>query len=88
MKTNLNLTPEQEEAAQSINLKYANLNEELKNNNQSRLQKAKTLKANDQAKDKELKELLNDEQFKAYLSKKDEVKEKLREEAKTRRGGS
>jgi hypothetical protein len=88
MKTNLNLTPEQEESAQAINLKYANLNEELKSNNQSRLQKAKTLKANDQAKDKELKDLLNDEQFKAYLSKKDEVKEKFREEAKARRGGS
>lgn len=85
MKSNLQLTPEQEEPVQSLNLKYANLNEELRGNSLSRLQKAKKLKANDQAKDKELKTVLNDEQYTLYQSKKDEIRQKFKEEAQERR---
>lgn len=85
MKSNLQLTPEQEALVQSVNLKYANLNEQLRGNSLSRLQKAKKLKANDQAKDKELKAILTDEQFELYQSKKDEVRQKFKEEAQERR---
>lgn len=85
MKDNLQLTPEQEEPIQSVNLKYANLNEELRSNSLSRLQKAKKLKANDQAKDKELKAILTDEQYTLYQSKKDEIRQKFKEEAQERR---
>lgn len=85
MKSNLQLKPEQEEPTQSVNLKYANLNEELRGNNLSRLQKAKKLKANDKAKDKELKDILTEEQFKLYQAKKDEIRQKFKEEAQERR---
>ncbi|HEX5168038.1 MAG TPA: hypothetical protein VFW11_02610 [Cyclobacteriaceae bacterium] len=86
MKTNLQLMPDQEGTIQSINLKYANLNEGLRTSSKSRMQKFKALKSNDQAKDDELKVVLTDEQFKIYESRKEELKEKFKEEARERRG--
>ena len=88
MKTNLQLTPDQEGSIQAINLKYANQNEELRNSGKSRMQKLNTLKSNDKAKDKELKAILTEDQFKTYESRKEEVREKFKEEAKARRGSS
>ena len=46
----------------------------------------KTLKENDQAKDAELKQVLTGSQHKTYLEKKDEIKEKLKEKAKAKKG--
>jgi len=82
MKRNLSLTEDQVASVQEINLRYARKNEELRDDSSSRLQKAKKLKSNDEAKDKELKTLLSDEQFKTYQLKKDEIREELKEQAK------
>lgn len=88
MKTNLQLTPDQEGPVSAINLKYADLNEELRGSTKTRMQKLKTIKANDQGKDKELQGVLTPEQFKTYESKKEEIKKKFKEEAQERRGQS
>jgi hypothetical protein len=85
MKTNLQLTAEQVGPVTDLNLKYANLNEKLRNSTSTRMQKAKTLKANEQDRDSELKAVLSAEQFKLYESKKKEMKEKFNEEAQSRR---
>ncbi|HEY3405619.1 MAG TPA: hypothetical protein VGK59_19685 [Ohtaekwangia sp.] len=86
MKTNLQLTPEQEGPVQTINLKYANLNEGLKTSSKARMAKAKELKTNNESKKKELKEILTPEQFKMYEAKEAELKEKFKEEAQKRKG--
>jgi len=86
MKTNLQLTPEQAEPVQALNLKYANLNEGLRTSTQTRGAKLKTLKANNDAKEKELKGILTEDQFKIYKAKEAEIKEKFKEEAQKRKG--
>lgn len=85
MKTNLALTADQEPKVQDINLKYAGKLDELQKSTQPRREKMKTLKENDASKDAELKQVLTDEQFKTYQAKKDELKEKVKQKAKTRR---
>lgn len=82
MKTNLQLTADQEPKVQDINLKYANKVDELKNNSAGRRQKMKMLKDDDAAKDAELKAVLTDSQFQTYLTKKDEIKKKMKQKAK------
>ena len=86
MKTNLQLTADQEGPVHAINLKYAKENESLRTSTQSRGAKLKTLKANNEAKKKELKNILTAEQFKTYEAKEEELKEKFKEEAQKRRG--
>jgi len=85
MKTNLQLTPEQEGPVKDINVKHANLNEGLRTSTKTSLEKAKTVKANEALRDKELKKVLTPEQFKVYESKKQEMKKKFKEEAQSRR---
>ena len=85
MKNNLQLTPEQEKPVQEINLKYANKTEELRNSDESRSQKFKKLKDFNEAKDKELKLLFTEEQFKTYQAKKEEVKEEFKAKAKEKK---
>ena len=87
MKTNLQLTDDQVPKVQDINMKYANKMEELKNNAAGKRQKLLTLKDNDKAKDAELKQVFTDSQYKIYLTKKDELKKKLKEEMKERKAG-
>ena len=87
MKTNLQLTEEQVPKVQEINLKYANKNEDLKNSKLARKQKLQTLKLNEEGRDAELKQLLTDSQYKTYTTKKHEVKEKMKEGAKSKRSG-
>jgi len=85
MKTNLQLTPEQEGPVQTVNLKYANLNEGLKTSSKARMAKAKELKSNNESKKKELKKILTPEQFKMYEAKEAELREKFKEEAQKRK---
>ncbi|HSD14980.1 MAG TPA: hypothetical protein VLB74_10060 [Flavobacterium sp.] len=74
MKDNLNLTPEQIPLVQELNLKYAKMNEELKNMAGPRKNKMEKLKSNDIAKENELKNILTPDQYKLYESKKRELK--------------
>jgi hypothetical protein len=83
MKTNLNLTEVQLPAVQSINLKYAKMNDEVKNK-QDRKEKMDAVKSNEQAKEVELSKVLTKDQMKIYRNKKEEMKKALREEMNAR----
>ena len=87
MKTNLQLTDDQVSKVQDINMKYANKMEELKNSAAAKRQKLLTLKENDAAKDAELKQVFTDSQYKTYMTKKEELKKKLKQELKERKAG-
>jgi hypothetical protein len=85
MKTNLKLEDNQALQVQGINIKYANKTEQLKNSNLSRQQKLQVLKADDEAKDKELRMVMTEQQFNTYLAKKDEVKKQMKMNLKAKK---
>jgi len=85
MRINLNLTDEQLPTVRDINLKYAKKMDELKNNSLPKSEKMKQITDNDKAKDGELKNVLTASQFQTYLSKKQEIKKKFKENLKQRR---
>src|SRR5438105_4563824 len=78
MKTNLKLEDNQALQVQGINIKYANKTEQLQNSTLSKQQKLQALKADDAARDKELKMVMTEQQFNTYLAKKDEVKKQMK----------
>ena len=82
MKTNLNLSEDQVGQANEINLKYARRNMDLKKSSLNKKQKLQMLKSNEDAKEKELKNILSADQYKTWLVKKEEVKEQLKENYK------
>jgi hypothetical protein len=85
MKTNLQLTAEQEKPVQEINLKCAIKTEELRNTDEPRKEKFKKLKGYNEEKDQELKKLFTGEQFNLYQAKKEEVKEEFKAKAKEKK---
>ena len=87
MKTNLQLTGDQVPKVHDINMKYANKMEELKNSAAGKRQKLLTLKENDVDKDAELKQVFTDSQYKTYMTKKEELKKKAKEELNARKSG-
>lgn len=80
MKSELNLTPDQEPVVQNINLKYAIQNESLKTSGGGKMAKYKKYKSGQEAKEAELKQVLTQEQFNVYLDKKDDLQEKMKDE--------
>jgi hypothetical protein len=84
MRINLNLTDEQLPAVRDINLKYAKKMDALKTNSLPKSEKMKQITDNDKAKDQELKDVLTNMQFQTYLSKKQEIKKKFKENLKQR----
>ena len=84
MRINLNLTDEQLPTVRDINLKYAKKMDALKTNSLPKSEKMKQIEDNDKAKDKELKDLLTSSQSQTYLSKKQEIKKKFKENLKQR----
>jgi len=84
MRINLNLTDEQLPAVRDINLNYAKKMDALKTNSLPKSEKMKQITDNDKAKDKELKDILTDSQFQTYLSKKEQIKKKFKENLKQR----
>ena len=66
-------------SVQTINLKYANKMEILKNNRDSRYAKIQEFKSLSDQKDKELKTVFTPEQYNLYLQKKDELKDYMRQ---------
>jgi len=85
MRINLNLTDEQLPTVRDINLKYAKKMDALKTNSLPKSEKMREITANDKTKDNELKDVLTNTQFQAYLSKKQEIKKKFKENLKQRR---
>jgi len=85
MKTNLQLNDEQVKQAQTINLKYANKNQELQTGSMSRKEKMQILKENDKAKDAELKNLFTADQYKNYRAKKEEIRKQMKEKMREKK---
>ena len=82
MKTNLKLTDDQVQKVKDINVKYANMLDQLDASDATKDQKIQTWKTNDAAKDAEMKGVLTDDQYKTYLSKKAEIKKKFKQALK------
>ena len=85
MRINLNLTDEQLPTVRDINLKYAKKMDALQTNLLPKSEKIREITDNDKAKDEELKNVLTSSQFQTYLSKKQEIKKKFKENLKQRR---
>ena len=85
MRINLSLTDEQLPTVREINLKYAKKMDALQTNLLPKSEKIREITDNDKAKDEELKSVLTSSQFQAYLSKKQEIKKKFKENLKQRR---
>ncbi len=85
MKTELTLTDDQYKQVYDINLKYAQKNQEAVGGEGTRMQKAKTLRSGNSAKNEELKAVLNSEQFEKYSALQKEKKANAREALKKRK---
>jgi len=85
MRINLSSTGEQLPIVHDINLKYAKKMDALQTNLLPKSEKIREITDNDKAKDEELKSVLTSSQFQAYLSKKQEIKKKFKENLKQRR---
>ena len=79
MKTNLNLNANQVSKVQEVNMKYAFRMDSLKKSINEIPDRSVGIKSEDDAKDAELKAILTDQQFKTYLEKKKEIKEKYKD---------
>ena len=77
MKDNLQLYNNQVDPIQAINLKYAYKMQELLRSSMTKMQKKRALRADGDARDRELKTNLTAEQFQAWLVKKEDAKKDL-----------
>ncbi|MBS1665206.1 MAG: hypothetical protein JST68_29440 [Bacteroidetes bacterium] len=84
MKTRLSLTDDQSPQVQSINLKYAEKNEEIFKGSQGKFAKFRALQSSQKSKNKEMKAILDKDQYKKYEEMVEEMKEKTREQYKNR----
>jgi len=78
MKTRLTLTDDQVPQVQAINLKYAQKNQEIWTEGGGRFAKFRALKSSQKDKDKELKAVLDKDQYKKYEEMREEAREKAR----------
>ena len=79
MKEVLKLSPEQEPTVADINLKYAKQIQSLMETGGRNLKTMRDAKAIMNSKDKEMKEVLNKEQYKQYEDLRDEMRNAMRE---------
>jgi hypothetical protein len=79
MKSELQLTEDQEAPVYDINLKYAKKGDEIKQSSGRKIDKFKKVKAYGQEKDEELKSVFTEDQYALYLDKKKEIKENVKE---------
>ncbi|HEX2968827.1 MAG TPA: hypothetical protein VHO46_06945 [Bacteroidales bacterium] len=63
----------------NINLKYSMKTQSVMNSNGSRIQKYRHFKDSSDAKDDELKKIFNKEQYKLYIQKKEQMKQKMKQ---------
>jgi Spy/CpxP family protein refolding chaperone len=85
MKESLALTSEQETKIHDLNLTYAKKMQDTYNTPDRKLQKLKKMKGISTEKDREIKEVLNPEQYATYQKNKEEMKEKIRARVQERR---
>jgi len=79
MKTSLKLTDDQVAKVQPINLKYAQKMADTKNSSQDQNAKMAAMKADEEAKDAELKAVLTPEQYSSWQTKKADMKKEMKE---------
>ncbi len=79
MKTNLNLTADQASKVQEVNMKYAVRMDSLKKSINDLPDRSAGIKSESDARDAELKGILNEQQYKTYLDKKAQMKEKYKD---------
>ncbi|QDK81062.1 hypothetical protein EXU85_21590 [Spirosoma sp. KCTC 42546] len=84
MKETLKLSPEQETSVSDINLKYAKQMQSVIETGGRNLKTAREAKSIMKNKDKELKEVLDKDQFKQYLTIKEEMMNQLKERRRQR----
>lgn len=85
MKARLNLTDDQVPRVQTINSRYAEKNREIFTGSGGRFAKFRALKSSQKQKDKEMKAVLDKDQYKQYEAMKEEMKNKAMEEYRNRR---
>jgi len=85
MKSELSLTDDQVPQVQAINLKYAQKNQEIWTGTGGRFAKFKALKSSQKDKNKEMKAVLDKDQYKKYEAMQQEMKDKAREEYNNRK---
>lgn len=85
MKESLTLSDEQVPKIHEINLKYSLKMQNAYNSGGGKLQRLKKMKGVSTEKDKEMKSVLNAEQYSVYETNKEQMKEKIRARAKERR---
>jgi hypothetical protein len=86
MKENLALSADQESRVHEVNLKYARKMQDAYNSPGKKMQKLKQMKALGEEKDKELKGVLDADQYATYEKNKEAMKEKIKAKAKEKRG--
>lgn len=79
----MNLTEDQEEKYKEISLKYLDEFKGLRESNDSKLGKYRKAKDLQEKKNKEMRDLLDDRQYKLYLEKQEERREKMKERRKS-----
>ncbi|HWB93571.1 MAG TPA: hypothetical protein VG605_17040 [Puia sp.] len=80
MKTQLALTDDQVPQVQAINLKYVEKNQEILAGTEGRFAKFRAFKSSQKAKDKELKAILDKDQYKKYEAMKEQMKNQVRQQ--------
>jgi hypothetical protein len=80
MRTTLLLTDDQVSSVQAINLKYAQKNQQIWTGTEGRFAKFRALKSSQKEKDKEMKAVLDKDQYKKYAEMEKQMKDKAREE--------
>lgn len=86
MKTGLSLTDEQYPKIQEVNLKYAKKNESILNSSKGKFEKYRAIKSSQGEKKKELKKILDKEQFKKYEDMLEEMEDEAKSRYKSRNG--
>lgn len=85
MKQNLSLNDDQYEKAYTINLAFVNKATQVRNSGGGRLAKMRKLKDADGERDKMLKGVLNDEQYKKFKEQKSENRQEMKKRMKDRK---
>lgn len=85
MKENLTLSEDQYSKVYNINLAFVNKTSSLRDSGGGRLAKARKLKDADGERDKALKGVLTEEQYKTYKNQKDENRQEMKKRLKERR---
>lgn len=83
----LSLTDDQKVKVEDINLRYARMMESAYRSGGGKLQRFRQMKSVSEEKDKELKKVLEPTQYATYQTHKEEMKERIKQNAKENRNG-